>query len=230
MNKTKPLVIITGASSGIGAAIAKQFSTAGFSLGLLARNLEAMQALNLPHSICITTDVTDSEAVKIAVAKAQREFGTIDCLINNAGWSKGGDFTELSHAENNAMVQVNFLGVINGIEAVLPEMQARKTGTIINITSIADRNVRPNLATYAATKAAVKSLSESLRMANAKYGIRICNVAPAKIKTPLLDASRFNQDHVIAVEELAKTILWIYQQPQTVFIRDLVIAPTYYEA
>ena len=110
-------------------------------------------------------------------------------------------------------------------------MRERKSGTIINISSVADRNARPNGATYAATKAAVKSLSESLRMANAKYGIRICNLAPAKIKTPLLQQVQPNEDHnqIINADNLARAALWIYQQPQAICVRDLVFAPTYYE-
>src|SRR5262249_10255046 len=153
----KPLVIITGASSGIGAAIAKVFSDAGYSLGLLARNLEAMEKLNLPNALCISVDVTDFDTFKKAIQQCETKFGAVDCLINNAGFAKGGDFTELDHADHLSTVNINLQGVINGIEAVLPGMQERKTGTIINISSVADRNPRPQIATYAATKAAVKS-------------------------------------------------------------------------
>lgn len=227
---TKPLVIITGASSGIGAGIAALFSQAGYSLGLLARNLQAMEALKLPNALCVETDVSDEKSVLNAIKQAEAQFGSVGCLINNAGFGKGGDFTELDHADHEQMVKVNLLGVINCIEAVLPGMQARKSGTIINVSSVADRNARPHLATYAATKAAVKSLTESLRMANAKHGIRICNIAPAKIKTPLLLQSQLNDDHIIPVDVVAKNVLWMYEQPPSVCIRDLVIAPTYYEA
>lgn len=230
MSKHKPLIIITGASSGIGEGIATQFSQAGFSLGLLARNLKALENLKLPDTLCVETDVTDSLAVKNAIIASEKQFGPVSCLINNAGFAKAGEFNTLSLTEHEAMVQINLLGVINCIEAVLSGMQSRKTGTIINMSSLADRNSRPELATYAATKAAVKSLSESLRMANAKHGIRICNVAPAKIKTPLLINSNLNDKHIISVEDMAKTILWIYEQPQHICIRDIVIAPTYYEA
>ena len=108
-------------------------------------------------------------------------------------------------------------------------MTLTKAGTIINISSIADRNSRPNLPTYAATKAAVKSLSESLRMGNAKYGIRVCNVAPAKIKTPMVIRNNLTDSQIIEIEDVAKAILWIYEQPKSVCIRDLVIAPTNYE-
>jgi NADP-dependent 3-hydroxy acid dehydrogenase YdfG len=225
----KPLILITGASSGIGAAMANVFSNAGYCLGLLARNLEAMEKLNLPNVLCISVDVTDFAAFKKAVQECESKFGPVDCLINNAGFAKGGEFTELTHEDHFNTVNINLQGVINGIETVLPEMRKRKKGTIINISSVADRNSRPQIATYAATKAAVKSLSESLRMDNAKYGIRICNLAPAKILTPMLIAANINDNQIIPAEDLAKAALWMYQQPQTICVRDLVFAPTYYE-
>lgn len=225
----KPLVIITGASSGIGAAMAKIFSAAGYSLGLLARNLEAMEKLNLPNAFCISADVTRFDDLKKATQQCEERFGPIDCLINNAGFAKGGEFTELNHTDHLNTVSINLQGVINGIEAVLPGMRTRKTGTIINISSVADRHPRPQIATYAATKAAIKSLSESLRVANAKYGIRICNLAPAKVMTPMLISVNLNDNQIIPAEELAKAALWIYQQPQTICVRDMVFAPTYYE-
>lgn len=229
MKNHKPLIIITGASSGIGAGIARRFSEAGFSLGLLARNLNALEELQLPHSIYIETDVTDPMAFKNAVIASEKKFGPVDCLINNAGFGKSGDFNTISNSDNETTVRVNLLGVMNGIEAVLPGMQSRQSGTIINISLLADRNARPELATYAATKAAVKSLTESLRMANAKHGVRICNVAPAKIKTQLMVQSNLTDEQLISVDDMAKTILWIYGQPKHICIRDIVIAPTYYE-
>lgn len=232
MNKTtvKPVIMITGASSGIGAGLAKLFSRNGYQLALCSRNTEAMNALNLPNALCLQVDVTDAAAVQNAVTQIQERFGSIGGLINNAGFGKNGDFTELTHTEHAAMVQVNLVGVINGIEAVLPKMREQQHGTIINISSLADRHPRPNLAVYAASKAAVKSLSESLRLANAKFGVRVCHVAPAKINTPMLIQSTLNDDHLISIDEMAKTILWIYEQPQHICIRDIVIAPTCYES
>lgn len=227
----KPLIIITGSSSGIGAAMAKIFSEANYPVGLFSRNKSAMENLNLHNSICISVDVTDIHAMKEAIQLAESRFGETDCLINNAGFAKLGDFTEISHDDNERMIDLNILGVINGIEAILPGMRERHSGTIINVSSVADRNSRPNGATYAATKAAVKSLSESLRMANAKYGIRICNLAPAKIITPLLHQVDPNADpkQMIDAEELARAALWMYEQPKNICVRDLVFAPTYYE-
>lgn len=100
MNKS--LVIITGASSGIGAAIAKVFSNAGYSLGLLARYLEAMENLNLPNALCVSVDVTDFNTFKKAVQQCEAQFGNVDCLINNAGFAKGGEFIELDHNDAHA--------------------------------------------------------------------------------------------------------------------------------
>ena len=226
----KPLVIITGASSGIGAGIAKLFSESGYTVGLLARNIQAMLDLKISNSICMETDITDFVSVKKAINEIEEKCGPVDGLINNAGVVKSGEFTRLAHEDHIQMIRVNLVGIINTIESILPKMQSRKKGTIINISSLADRNARPELATYAAAKAGLKSLSESLRMANAKHGIRVCNVAPAKIKTPLMLQSALTDAQVIDVKDMAKAILWVYEQPQNICIRDLVIAPTYYEA
>ncbi len=226
----QPLVIITGASSGIGAALARIFSNAGYPLGLLARSKEKMEQLALPKACCFEVDVRDRSAFKEALAQAEAKFGPLDCLINNAGFGNSGKFTELPDEEDEEMIQVNLQGVINGMKVVLPGMEAQKSGTIINISSLADRHTRPHLATYGATKAAVKSLSESLRMAHARDGIRICNIAPSKVKTPLLNQSGLSQDQMMEADDFAKIVLWIYQQPQGICIRDIVVAPTYYES
>jgi NADP-dependent 3-hydroxy acid dehydrogenase YdfG len=225
----QPLIIVTGASSGIGEAIAKVFSKAGFPVALLARSLKAMEALGLPNALCIETDVTDINSVRKAIAQAEEKFGPVDCLINNAGYAKGGDFLDISHDDRKKTMEVNVLGVINGIESVLPGMRKRKAGTIINITSLADRHARPHVTSYAASKAAVKSLTESLRMGNAQYGIRISMIAPAKISTPMVMQGSGSNDHLIAVEEMAGIVLWVYQQPKSICIRDMVVAPTSYE-
>jgi len=203
---SKPLVIITGASSGIGAAVAKVFSAEGYPVGLIARNGEAMRNLNLPNSMFAEVDVADYQQFKKAVENIEAKLGKADCLINNAGVAKSGDFIEIEHAENEKMVDVNLSGVINGTEILLPGMRERKTGTVINISSLADRTSRPHLAVYAATKAAVKSFSESLRAANAKYGVRICNIAPAKVLTPMLINANLNNSDIIQVSEIPSNL------------------------
>lgn len=223
------LVVITGASSGIGSAMAKVFSAENYPVCLLSRNLAAMEALNLSNSLSLSVDVTDLAAFKNAIDIAEDQFGPVDLLCNNAGFVKAGDFVDINHEAHENMVNVNLQGIINGLEIVLARMHERKHGTIINVSSVADRNARPNLAVYAATKAAVKSLTESLRMANAQYGIRICNLAPAKIRTPMLISSTLPASEVVEPDDVAHAALWMYEQPQTICIRDLVIAPTVYE-
>jgi NADP-dependent 3-hydroxy acid dehydrogenase YdfG len=188
-----------------------------------------MQKLNLPHAFCKSVDVTDHEALKNAVKEAEDKFGAADCLINNAGVAKRGDFIEIDHAKHEEMIGINLQGVINSIECVLPKMRERNAGTIINISSLSDRTSRPEHAVYAASKAGVKSLTESLRMANARYGIRICNIAPAKVHSPMWKNQEFEPAHFISPKQFAEVVVWVYQQPQSICVRDLVIAPTDYE-
>ena len=152
---TKSLVVITGASSGIGAAMAKSFSAAGHPLLLLARRVEAMQALELPNSLSISVDVTDAAAIKTAITQAEAQFGPVGCLINNAGVMLLGQIDVQDPNEWSRMLNINVMGVLNGIHAVLADMKARKTGTIINISSVAGRKTFPNHAAYCATKFAV---------------------------------------------------------------------------
>lgn len=225
---TKPLVIITGASSGIGASLAKTFSAAGYPLGLIARRSEEMEKLNLPNTLAYTADVTDQNAVKAAIKKLEEKWGPVNCVINNAGVAKSGEFTDIAHEEHEKMIQVNLQGIVNCIEVVLSGMRERKQGTIINISSLSDRTSRPNNPVYAATKAAVKSLTESLRMANAKNGIRFCNIAPAKVHSSMWN-QEFTPEEFVSADEFAKIVLWIFEQRENVCIRDLVVAPTNYE-
>ena len=224
------IIVITGASSGIGQGLARLFSQNNFKVILIARNLEAMKQLKLKNMFCYQLDVTNQEKISACVQDIENCIGPINFWINNAGVGFDGSFCDITHEQNNAMVDVNLKGIIHCMEVILPLMQKRRSGMIINISSLADRVSRPNLAVYAATKAAVKSLSESLRAANAKYGIRICNVAPAKIQTPLLKNSSLKQNEVISVADFAKIIFWITQQPKEICVRDIVIAPTKYEA
>ncbi|MGL5038008.1 MAG: SDR family oxidoreductase, partial [Aeromonas sp.] len=136
---SKSLVVITGASAGIGAAIARAFSAAGHPLLLLARRIEPMLALNLPHALCISVDVTDTAAMKAAVLQAEAKFGPVGGLVNNAGVMLLGQADVQDPAEWQQMLNINVMGVLNGVHAVLAGMKERRSGTIINISSIAGR-------------------------------------------------------------------------------------------
>ncbi|MBW0280023.1 SDR family oxidoreductase [Shewanella xiamenensis] len=234
----KSLVVITGASSGIGAAIAKSFSAAGHPLLLLARRVEAMQALALPNSLSISVDVTDADAIKAAINQAEAQFGPVGCLINNAGVMLLGQIDTQDPNEWSRMLNINVMGVLNGIHAVLAGMKARKTGTIINISSVAGRKTFPNHAAYCATKFAVHALTENIREEVAMDDVRLITIAPGAVETELLSHTtddaikagyhdwKTQMGGVIAPENVAAAALFAWQQPQNVCVREIVLAPT----
>lgn len=235
---TKSLVVITGASSGIGAAMAKSFSAAGHPLLLLARRVEAMQALELPNSLSISVDVTDAAAIKTAITQAEAQFGPVGCLINNAGIMLLGQIDVQNPNEWSRMLNINVMGVLNGIHAVLADMKARKTGTIINISSVAGRKTFPNHAAYCATKFAVHALTENIREEVAMDDVRLITIAPGAVETELLSHTtsddikagyhdwKEEMGGVIAPENVAAAALFAWQQPQNVCVREIVLAPT----
>ncbi|EGT3626893.1 oxidoreductase [Shewanella hafniensis] len=235
---TKSLVVITGASSGIGAAMAKSFSAAGHPLLLLARRVEAMQALELPNSLSISVDVTDAAAIKTAITQAEAQFGPVGCLINNAGIMLLGQIDVQDPNEWSRMLNINVMGVLNGIHAVLADMKARKTGTIINISSVAGRKTFPNHAAYCATKFAVHALTENIREEVAMDDVRLITIAPGAVETELLSHTtsddikagyhdwKEEMGGVIAPENVAAAALFAWQQPQNVCVREIVLAPT----
>ncbi|BAJ03716.1 SDR family oxidoreductase [Shewanella violacea] len=238
----KELIVITGASSGIGAAMAKAFSAKGHPLLLLARRLEPMLDLELENSLCISVDVTDGEAIKAAIATSVAKFGPVGGLINNAGVMLLGHTDTQDPAEWSRMININVMGVLNGIHAVLADMKARKTGTIINISSVAGRKSFPNHAAYCATKFAVHALTENIREEVATHDVRLVTIAPGAVETELLSHTSSDEikagyadwkeemGGVIAPETIADAALFAYQQPQSVCVREIVLAATRQQA
>lgn len=233
-----PLIAITGASSGIGAAMAKAFSAAGHPLLLLSRNTAEMEAMALPDTICKAVDVTDREAVIAAVTEAEAQFGAVDCFINNAGMMLLGDMHTQNPAEWQQMFDVNVMGLLNGIHSVLPAMRERKGGTIINVSSIAGKKTFPNHVAYCGTKFAVHAMSENLREEVADDSVRVITIAPGAVETNLLSHTtsdvikagyeewKESMGGVISADDIARSTLFVYQQPQNVCIRELVVAAT----
>jgi len=185
----KPLIIITGASSGIGEATARQLSALGYPLLLLARRIERLQALALPHTLCRQVDVTDAAALHAAVAEAEAQYGAADALVNNAGVMLLGRMHEQAPAEWQRMLDVNVRGVLNGIHAVLAGMMARRHGTIINVSSIAGRKTFPDHVAYCGSKFAVHAISENLREEVSSHNVRVITIAPGAVETELLSHS-----------------------------------------
>ncbi|MET8630347.1 SDR family oxidoreductase [Kitasatospora sp. NPDC004669] len=238
----KPLIVITGASSGIGAATARLLSAQGHPLLLLARRLDRLNALALPNTLCRKVDVTDPRAVEEAVREAEERFGPADAIINNAGVMLLGRIADQPVDEWDRMIDLNVKGVLYGTRAVLPGMLARGTGTVINVSSVAGRKTFPNHAAYVATKFAVHALSENLREEVAATGVRVVTIAPGAVETELLshtsdeqikadyEAWKESAGGALDPQAVAEAVAYAYRQPQNVTIREIVLAATGQEA
>ena len=238
MDTKKRLIVITGASSGIGKQSAIEFSKKGFPLLLLARRLDKLEALNLPNCICKKVDVMDLENFEKAIIEAEENFGDVDCLINNAGVMLLEKYDLQDPKEWKTMLDVNLLGMLNGIHIVLKKMLKNNTGTIINISSIAGRKIFPAHGVYCATKFGVHALTESLREEIATKNVRAITIAPGVVETELLSHTTSDEikenygkwkeqmGEILKPIDIANSIMFAYEQPQYVCIREIVIAAT----
>lgn len=239
----KKLVVITGASSGFGMAMAKQFSASGYPLLLLARRVEKMEALQLENAMCRKVDVTDLEAFEAAVRDAEGVYGEADLIINNAGMMLLGDLASQDPIEWKKMLDVNVMGVMNGMQIVMPGMKERRTGTIINLSSIAGVKPFGNHAAYCATKYGVTGLTEVVRGELSSYNVRVLSICPGAVSTELLghttdegiiDGYNAWKESVGAVnitaDDIASTIKYAYELPQSVSLRQIIITDTMQDA
>ncbi|MDD1795093.1 SDR family oxidoreductase [Enterovibrio sp. ZSDZ42] len=234
----KKLAVITGASSGIGEAIAKQLSAQGHPLLLLARRVDRLEALNLPNTLCKKVDITEKASFDEAVAAAEAMYGEADLLVNNAGVMLLGDMATQDAAEWQNMFNVNVMGLMNGMQAVLAPMIARNSGTIINISSVAGRKTFPNHAAYCGTKFAVHAISENVREEVAAANVRVITIAPGAVETELLshttsddikagyESWKEDMGGILAADDIANAVTYAYNQPQNVCVREIVIAAT----
>lgn len=234
----KGLVVITGASSGIGTKIAETMSANGHPVLLLSRRLEPMEALNLPNSLCKSVDVTDLEGMKAAIIEAEEKFGKVDLLVNCAGIMLLGYPEVQDFSEWDRMIDVNIKGILTGTNIVLKGMKERNKGTIINISSIAGRKTFNEHAVYCGTKFAVHAITENIRKEVARSNVRMITIAPGVVETPLLSHTT-NENIKVAYnewkksiesglepEKIAECVSFAYNQPQDVCIREIVIAKT----
>ena len=235
---SKPLVAITGASSGIGEEAARAFSREGYPLLLMARRVERLEALSLPDCLCEKVDVTDLESFKKAIEKGEGKFGPVDCLVNNAGVMLLGKAHLQDTGEWERMLDVNVKGMLNGIHLVLKGMIERQAGTIINIASVAGIKPGPNLAIYSGTKFAVRAISESIREEAAPHDVRVIVISPGLVETELLEHTTVRElkegfenlkegmGGFLEPSDVAGAILYAYKQPHNVCVREIVLAPT----
>ena len=234
----KPLVVITGASSGIGAATDKTFSEEGHPLLLVSRRLERMENLKLPNSLARSVDVLDVKSFAEAVSEAETLYGPVDLLVNNAGYMNLEHTAQQSPQEWQQQFEVNCIGLLNCTSVIFPEMIKRKSGTIVNIGSTAGRNIYENHTAYNGTKYAVKAMSESLRREASPHNVRVIMVSPGLVdseltygtsNTQILEAREIYRESIggaLQGDDIARGILFAYQQPQNLCVWELVMAPT----
>lgn len=238
------VALVTGASSGIGAATAKKLAAEGVKVGLAARRLHRLQALVAEikaaggEAIALEMDVTVQESVAAGVATLHETYGRIDIAFNNAGLMPISDIASLKIEEWHRMVDVNVKGLFNTVAAVLPIMQAQKSGHMINTSSIAGRKTFPGLGVYCATKHAVAAFSDILRMEIApKYNIRVTSLQPGAVESELFEhisdenyraqmEQLKEQMKFLKSDDIADSIVYALRAPDHVDVAELFIMPT----
>jgi NADP-dependent 3-hydroxy acid dehydrogenase YdfG len=233
------VILITGASSGIGVGIAKELAATGATLVLGARRTDRLDAvaedIRASGGKVMTRrlDVTDREDVAAFAEAARQEFGRVDVIVNNAGVMPLSPMASMKVDEWDRMVDVNIKGVLYGIAAVLPEMTTRDSGHIINIASIGALQVVPTAAVYCATKFAVRAISEGLRQEH--DNIRVTCIHPGVVESELADtitdptaAEAMKSYRAIALkpEAIGRAVRFAVEQPDDVDVNEIVVRPT----
>jgi NADP-dependent 3-hydroxy acid dehydrogenase YdfG len=234
----KPLIAVTGASSGIGEAVARTFSAAGHPVLMMARRLDRMEALDLPDSMARKVDVRDRAGIAAAVKEAEAKYGPVDMLFANAGIARLADIGRQPPEEWDEMIDINTKGMLNSAHAVMAGMMERRHGTLFMMSSIAGRKVYPDHTVYCGTKFFVHAISESLRDYLSDYDVRVVVLSPGVIETEVLSgvldqqtlaAYKANKARIgggIGPEHVADLMLHTYQMPQNALVQEIVITPT----
>lgn len=233
------VVLITGASSGIGAAIGRELGAAGAKLMLGARRTDRLDALadeiraKGGEAMTRRLDVTDRADVAAFAEAARQAWGRVDVIVNNAGVMPLSLMASMKVDEWDRMVDVNIKGVLHGIAAVLPEMTARGSGQIVNIASIGALSVSPTAAVYCATKYAVRAISDGLRQEH--DNIRVTCIHPGVVESELADtitdpvaveAMKTYRAIALQPDAIGRAVRFAIEQPDDVDVNEIVIRPT----
>jgi NADP-dependent 3-hydroxy acid dehydrogenase YdfG len=236
------IIVITGASSGLGEAAARLLSARGACVVLGARRIERLQQLadelnrTEQRALAVATDVTVLDDVKRLVDTAVQNFGRIDVVINNAGLMPLSALERLKVDEWDRMIDVNVKGVLYGIAAALPQMQRQRSGHFVNVSSVAGHKVMSNGAVYSATKHAVRALSEGLRQEVKPWNIRTTIVSPGAVDTELPGTvtepdmvrglQAFYEANAIPAESFARAVAFAIDQPDDMDVNEILFRPT----
>jgi NADP-dependent 3-hydroxy acid dehydrogenase YdfG len=236
------VVVITGASSGLGEATARHLSSQGATVVLGARRADRIQALAAEltssgaKSLALTTDVTHADQVQRLADAAVETFGRIDVMLNNAGLMPHSPLERLKIEDWDQMIDVNIKGVLYGIAAALPYMKEQKSGHFINVSSVAGHKVRAGGVVYAATKHAVRVISEGLRMEVKPYEIRTTVISPGALDTELVakitepdireSVRKMTDEMALPADMFARMVAFVISQPDEVDVNEILFRPT----
>jgi NADP-dependent 3-hydroxy acid dehydrogenase YdfG len=237
------VVVITGASSGLGEATVRRLAAGGARLVIGARRIDRLQALaselGLGDDAAVQTDVTSFEQVKALVDHAVATHGRIDVILNNAGLMPHSLLERGKVEDWDRMIDVNLKGTLYGIGAALPHMTRQKSGHIINVSSVAGHKVRQSTAVYAATKTAVRVISEGLRMEMAPHNVRVTVISPGAVQSELADSitepeiarnmHAFYEANAIPASSFAEMVAFAMSQPDEVAVNEILFRPTVQE-
>lgn len=236
------VVVITGASSGLGEATARLLAAEGATVVLGARRLDRLQTLadelnnHGGKALALATDVADRKQVQRLVDAAVQTYGRVDVMIHNAGIMPRAPLERRTIDDWDRTIDINIKGVLYGIAAALPYMQAQKAGHMIFVSSIAGHKVTPENAVYAASKHAVRAIAEGLRQEVKPYNIRTTIISPGAVATELPDSiteadisaniHKFYAEIAIPADSFARAVAFAMSQPEEVDINEILFRPT----
>lgn len=236
------VIVITGASSGLGEATARFLSARGAIVVLGARRADRIQSLadelagHGGKALAIQTDVTRCDQVKKLVAAAVQTYGRIDVMVNNAGLMQQSPLERLKVDEWDNMIDINIKGVLYGIAAALPHMQRQKAGHFINVSSVAGHKVTRAGTVYSATKHAVRAISEGLRQEVKPYNIRTTVISPGAVATELPShitdqesaaaIQSFYKGYAVSADSFVRAVVFATSQPDDVDVNEILFRPT----
>lgn len=234
------VVIIMGASSGIGEATAKKLAQEGAKLVIAARREDRLKALveSLPNAEIsyVVADVTNNEEVQAVVDLTVEKYGRVDVLFNNAGIMPTAPLVEGHRDEWKQMLEINIMGVLNGIAAVLPIMEKQKSGHMISTDSVAGHVVYPDSAVYCGTKFAVRAIMEGLRQEQRENNIKSTMISPGAVQTELYktisdkkvsdELHKAQREWGLSSEDIATAVVFAIDTPDRMAISDMIVRPT----
>src|SRR3954454_24238519 len=238
------VAVVTGASSGIGAATARALAAEGYAVALAARREERINELcdelssSGSRALAVPTDVADPASARSLIETTKAELGSVDVLVNNAGVMLLGPILDADIEHWQRMVNVNVLGLLYCTHAALPIMKEQGSGHIVNVSSVAGRTARLGSGVYNATKWGVGAFSESLRQEAVHYKVRVTIIEPGFVDTELqghnelpivvetMEKNREEIGKVLEADDIANAILYAVQQPAHVSINEVLVRPS----